>query len=348
MRCRARLYTLLLAVCLAWPAAATPPSGCPPQADVPWQRLVPGVWVWPPVAPAEVSVRNGGHVAPTTALVAGAEAWVIDPGPSLQHGLRVRQSLACRFGATVRGIINTHAHAENVLANAAFADLQATGALTIAANAPTRAAMHQRCPACLAGLTARAGADAMAGTFIVEPDTTLHDGQTLRLGPWLLTVLPTETAHTEGDLLLWNAEHQLLWAGGLVYDGRIPELAQGRLEHWLAALERVQALGARHIVSAAVAQAQPEGTAPAALLATRDYLHALRQAILQAMDAGQQAQDAQGVPLPAFSHWVGYAERHGFNVQRAWRELEPVWMDQALPLPAPPADPADSGQHVGR
>ena len=52
---------------------------------------------------------------------------------------------------------------------------------------------------------------------------------------------------------------------------------------------------------------------------------------LQAMDAGGQPQEIDRVALPAFRDWAGYDTRHGFNVLRAWRELEPVWMDQAKP-----------------
>lgn len=351
MACGLQVWRWCCGLCLRWmwlglavgaaPWAHANPHGCEAAPAVPWQALAPGVWVWPPEAPGEVSPLNGGHVAPTTALVSGAEALVIDPGPSQRHGARVRQSLACRFQAEVRWVINTHAHAENVLANAAFADLAAAGRLTIAASEPTRAAMHQRCPACLAGLTERAGPEAMAGTRIVEPTHTLVPGQTLTLGPLTLVVLPLEQGHTEGDLLLWNAQHRILWAGGLVYDGRIPELAQGRLDAWLAALDRLQAQGARHVVSAAVSSAKGPQAAPAALGATRAYLQALRDGVLQAMDEGHQPQESGMVELPAFRGWTGYAERHGFNVQRAWRELEPVWMDQGIPG-------AGSPQHVGR
>ena len=352
---RLRVWPGCCGLCLRWlwvglavgaaPWAHASPPGCEAAPAVPWQALAPGVWVWQPEAPGEVSPLNGGHVVPTTALVAGGQALVIDPGPSQRHGARVRQSLACRFQAEVRWVVNTHAHAENVLANAAFADLAAAGRLTIAASEPTRVAMQQRCPACLAGLTARAGAEAMAGTRIVEPTHTLHPGQTVSVGSMTLAVLPWEQGHTEGDLVLWNAQHRIVWAGGLVYDGRIPELAQGRLDAWLAALDRLQALGAQHLVSAVVSSADWPGQAPAALGATRAYLQALRDGVLQAMDAGRQPQEAGIVDLPAFRDWIGYAERHGFNVQRAWRELEPVWMEQGAPLLTAPAR---STEHVGR
>lgn len=297
--------------------------------DVPWQPVAPGVWAWSPAVDAEISPANAGHVVPTTVVVHGHQALLIDPGPSLAHGQRVRRSLACRFAARVRWIVNTHAHAENVLANSAFADRLAQGRLEILANAATREGMTRRCPDCLASLTDKAGAAAMAGTRIVLPTRTLHEGDVLRLGPHRLQVMHTEQGHTAGDLVLWDPRQRLLWAGGLVYGQRVPELAQGSVEGWRSALDRMARLRPMVVLGSTVSLAANASELPAALTDTRAYLDALRSGVLQAMDRGLQASDAATVDLPAFRSWAGYRERHGFNAQRAWRELEPGWMDSS-------------------
>lgn len=304
--------------------------------DVPWQPVAPGVWAWLPASEAEVDPSNGGHVLPTTVLVHGRQALLIDPGPSHAHGQRVRRSLACRFCAQVRQIVNTHAHAENVLANSAWADHVSPGRVRIMASAATRQGMAQRCPDCLANLTHKAGPQAMEGTRIVLPTRTLTEGAVLRLGPHRLRVMRVEQGHTEGDLVLWDASRRLLWVGGLVYGQRLPELAQGRVEGWLAALDRLAALEPRVVVGAAISVASPTGGLPPALATTRAYLADLRQAVLQSMDAGRSPHESSELALPAYAGWAGYAERQGFNVQRAWRELEPVWMERTDP-PAPAA-----------
>jgi glyoxylase-like metal-dependent hydrolase (beta-lactamase superfamily II) len=268
-------------------------------------------------------------VAPVSLVVDGGEAAVIDPGPSQMVGERVRESVACRFHARVRWVVNTHAHAENVLGNSAWGGLDVVGQPRIASGAATQEAMRQRCPACLANLTARVGQTAMAGTRIVLPNHLLSAGDVLPVGRLRLVVQPFERGHTEGDLVLWNPERRVVWSGGLVYSQRIPELSQGGLDAWLLALDHLEALAPAHLVSATVSSAARAREPPAALLETRAYLQALRQGVLQAMDEGHQPQEAGLVPLPAFSSWAGYGQRHPFNVQRAWRELEPVWMDQA-------------------
>lgn len=334
---RRALVALLLAQAVfvhAAPVHAAP--DCDTLEPVPWRAVAPGAWVWLPPDGGDVSPANAGHVMPTSVLVSGRQALVIDPGPSHRHGERVRRSLACRFGAAVRWIVNTHAHSENVLANSAFAADVAVGRTQILATAPTREGMALRCPDCLASLTQRVGDDAMAGTQIVLPTRTLSEGEVLRLGRWRLRVMRVEHAHTEGDLVLWDAGQRVLWAGGLVYQDRVPELAQGHLDGWIAALDRLQALAPRQVI-ATVWSVAPASGPPPALQATRAYLAALRETTLQAMDAGGQPQEIHRVALPAFHGWAGYEARHGFNVLRAWRELEPVWMDRQ-----------PSAQEVGR
>jgi len=327
---------LLLCACSAWPRAHSAAMDCGGVSPIPWQLVAPSVWVWLPGREAEVDARNAGHVVPTSVLVDGGEAVVIDPGPSHRHAQRVALSVQCHFGARVRWIVNTHAHAENVLGNSAFADAQAQGYLRIAASGPTLDAMRLRCPECLDSLTQRAGAQAMVGTRVVWPDTRLQAGDTLRVGMRELRVLEVVAAHTEGDLLLWDAQTGVLWAGGLVYGQRLPELAQGRLDHWLSALDRLAALRPRVVVGSTVSVAEGAVEVPPALKTTRAYLTDLRRAVLTAMDAGRAAHESSQLALPAYAGWAGYTERQGFNAQRAWRELEPVWMDRMDP-PAPPA-----------
>lgn len=317
----ARLKGKIGAMACLWLVVGCAAHGAPCD-DVPWQPVVPSVWVWMPVVPADA-----GHGAPISAVIDGGEALLIDPGPNQRQGERVKQSLRCRFGARVVWIVNTHAHAENVLGNSAFAAEQAQGQVRIGASAAARDAMRQRCPSCLVSLTAQVGEAAMQGTAVVLPDQTLAPGQRLHVGRRTLRVQAVEQGHTEGDLLLWDEEHRVLWAGGLVDEGRVPQLAQGGVDAWLAALRRLQALPVRDVIGATWSRAGIEGRAPPALALTRDYLDALRSGVWRAMNEGRLPQEADAVPLPAFAHGAGDAERHGFNVLRAWRELEAAWMD---------------------
>ncbi len=326
----------------AFLASPSPPSSlssrCDAETEVPWVAVADGLWVWPPSEAAEVSAENGGHVVATSVLVSQGMALVVDPGPSLRHGLRVRRSVECRFGASVRWVVNTHAHSENVLANVAFADLIEDGRVQVLASGPTRAGMEQRCNACLASLKRRVGEESMSGTRIVLPTQTLTKGERLLVGDQWLEVVDIALGHTEGDLVLWWPAQRVAWVGGLVYENRIPELAQGQVVPWIQALDRIIALKPAIVVGVSLDRSQNDVSGPTSVLVTRAYLLDLYQQIWHAMDEGMQANEAQQrLHLPRYKTWVGYGERQGFNVLRAWRELEPRWMDS--PPDTGPPDP---------
>ena len=78
----------------------------------------------------------------------------------------------------------------------------------------------------------------------------------------------------------------------------------------------------------------PEQLITPAAIRTRSYLLALRQRVWDVMDSGGFAHDISALALPEFRHWVGYDLRHGFNAQRAWRELEPEWMGRMSAHPS--------------
>ena len=68
-----------------------------------------------------VTPDGRSHAATTVVLGQNADVTVIDPGPTYGVGQALQKDLKCRHPASsVTRLINTHAHAEQVLANAAW------------------------------------------------------------------------------------------------------------------------------------------------------------------------------------------------------------------------------------
>jgi glyoxylase-like metal-dependent hydrolase (beta-lactamase superfamily II) len=314
--CARRLW-LWICVCAGWVLATSAQAqslAVSPPCPAVLQPAAAGVWVWEGHR-ADVSPDNRGHVATSVVLVGERAIAVVDPGPSLAHGTTLREAIRCQFGREVDRVINTHAHAENVMGNTAFAEL----ALPILATATTQASMQQRCPGCLQSITRTAGDAALAGTQIELPNTLVAHAQVLDLGDQRWQLLEHRTAHTESDLVLWNATSATLITGGLVYRDRVPELAQGSLIGWVQALDLLERMRPENVVGMSTGSIED-------LRHTRGYLCALAHTVWQAMEEGRSAHAAVDLHLPAYAHWAGYTARHSFNAQRAWRELEPLWM----------------------
>ncbi len=387
------LLSLAWAV-LLWPASSWALT-CRDTPALAWQSVVPGVTVvhghWPSVTPA-----GRAHVATTVVLGQGHHITVVDPGPTERVGRALQQDLACRQlshkGAPIAaprvvGLINTHAHAEQVLANGAFG-------LAAAATSGTRNAMRKRCPDCLAALRQDLGAAALRGTRIVVPTQVLQDGQSLQAGGRAWRVREMRHAHSESDLVLWSEDGGIVLAGGLVDGPQLPVLAQGSVQGWLQALAEVRAWQPQWLVGQQLVRGP--GQVQAALQRQQQYLCGLVQYAWQGLDRGwSEAEAVQGLTPP--QSWVADAtptwertpgaelapellpektpekpsdlskapltqrsraasqeawqtqqrQQHVFNQLRAWREVELSWMDQTT-RPTPWPGLCASAPDVGR
>lgn len=317
------VLTLLTGVWVVSAQAASPMCSLPQN---PLETVLPGIQVahgdWPAKA-------EHGRVATTVVLGQGQQVTVIDPGPTRQVGKILQTALQCQH-ARVTGLINTHAHAEQVLANSAFA-------VPVAATHGTAQAMTKRCPACKAAMAAELGSRALQGTRIVLPQQFLQDGQILNLGGrrWLVMDMPH--AHTESDLVLWSPSEKIAIVGGLV-DGRWPVLAQGSVLGWLQALSQLQALSPDWLVGQHVVRGP--GQVQTVLMRQQHYLCGLVEHAWRSMDLGlSEAEGLQalappaGWPVTTEQQAPEWQRQHVFNQLRAWREIEPLWMARK-PRPA--------------
>lgn len=326
---RHRLAGLALSLALSSHARAEDAGAdCAAQASRHWQQVVAGVWVWPGAA-EEIDPGNRGHVASQVLISHGRSATLIDPGPGLAHGMEVIRSARCELGLGIVRVIDSHAHAENVLGNAAFGRRDGPAA-AIEATPTTGSAMALRCEQCRTAIAKAADEPGLATTPILLPSPVIRHGQRWDSdsGDWL--TMEFRSAHSESDLAWWNERERILVAPGLLYQDRLPELAQGSLQGWISALRELDLLGPDRLV----------GNRPmsrAGLAATARYLCDLERTVMRALESGLSAAEATRIELPAQSRLAGHAERHGFNLQRAWRELEPLWI-QGLPPACPAPD----------
>lgn len=334
----------------AWLPVHSAALPCAPEPEVQIQRVLPGVSVvhgrWP-----SVTSQGHAHSVTTVVLGQGADVTLVDPGPTERVGQALQRTLACHEPGFARptGLINTHAHAEQVLANAAWADTLpgevASPPVPVAATQGTQDAMRQRCPDCLAAMHRDLGDEALRGTRIVLPSQVLQAGQWVSAGGRLWQVHEMRHAHTESDLVLWSAEEAIVLVGGLVDGEGLPVLAQGSVQGWLHALARMRGWQPKWLVGQQVVRGP--GQVQAVLQRQQQYLCGLVQAAWQGLEQGwSEAEMAQKLTVPlAWSEAssptarasTALHQQHLFNQLRAWREVELTWLDQSIqasPWPA--------------
>jgi len=116
---------------------------------------------------------------------------------------------------------------------------------------------------------------------IVAPDHYV-DGETVfRLGGLTFRLLPAGPAHTTEDLMMLVEEEGVLFAGDLIFAGRVPFVGDADPSAWLAALEKLSAHRPRVVITG---HGRASTDALADLALTRDYLLFLRAEMGKAVD----------------------------------------------------------------
>ncbi|MBK7061481.1 MAG: MBL fold metallo-hydrolase [Rubrivivax sp.] len=178
----------------------------------------------------------------------------------------------------VRYVVVTHCHADHIYGLQVF---KATGARIVA---------HVGCRDYLASDNARLRLQASRqdlfpwvdeNTRLVTPDLWLGEGGrnddlVLNLGSRQFRLRHVGPAHTVEDLVMYDPATGVLFAGDIVFRGRIPFVGQADSRRWIAALDRMLELRPTLLVTGH----GPLSRQPADdLQLTRDYLNYLRQAM---------------------------------------------------------------------
>jgi len=116
-------------------------------------------------------------------------------------------------------------------------------------------------------------------TAVVPPDLWLDGDTSFRMGGVTFRLLYSEGAHSPEDLMMFVAEDRLLFAGDLIFAGRVPFVGNADSKGWLKAMDKMIALHPAVVVP---------GHGPVShdverdLSLTRDYLSYLRETMGQA------------------------------------------------------------------
>lgn len=117
-------------------------------------------------------------------------------------------------------------------------------------------------------------------TVVVAPDLWLEGDTSFRMGSLTFDVLYSEGAHSPEDLMLYVTEDRLLYAGDLLFAGRVPFVGNADSAGWLKAMDKMIPLQPAVVVPG---HGPPSRDVARDLVLTRDYLRFLRAAMGRAV-----------------------------------------------------------------
>lgn len=126
-------------------------------------------------------------------------------------------------------------------------------------------------------------------TTLGAPDRYIGDKSSFKLGGYTFHIFHVGPAHTPEDLIMLFENESVLFAGDILFAGRIPFVGDAKIEPWLQAIKRVAAFKPKILVSG---HGDHSLNASADLALTRDYLTFLQNAMTQAYDKGLDFDEA--------------------------------------------------------
>ncbi len=312
--CAHRLAAALALGSLLCTAAAAPGAADLAPLDV--AEVAPGVYVhsgrledWLPA--------NGGDVANLGFIVGSRCVAVIDSGGTPLLGQRWRATIERHTRLPICFVIDTHAHPDHVLGNAAFA----SPGTRFVGSAKFNAAMGARAPYFLRALQRDFGIN-VAPESLVYPTIAVDGTHELDLGGRTLVVQAWPTSHTDNDLTVYDPATRTLFASDLLFVQHIP-VVDGQLRGWLATLQKLTRTDAKLVVPGhgPTQVAGPDAWAP-----QQEYLETLLRETRAAIKSGKTlSQAVDSVGTRAASRWQLTERFHRRNVTAAFAELE--WED---------------------
>ncbi len=239
-----------------------------PQPGIVLQAVADGVWFTQGEA-ALGSRENRNFISNAGVIVAPRGVVVVDALGSPALARELLAAVAAQTTKPVTDVIVTHYHADHVYGLQVFAQ---AGARIIAHRAArdylTSDAARLRLASSIAeGLTE-------AGTRLVEATQWVDGSTLLDIAGERVELRAVGPAHTAEDLAVWLPARKILFAGDLVFRGRIPFVGQADSRGWVASLDTLLALPTLAIVPG---HGPLSRSAREDMLLTRDYLAYLRE-----------------------------------------------------------------------
>lgn len=295
-----RLLAVISMLFMQFTYAASP--GYPPVAvKVEAVKLAPHSWYIPGLAGA-ASTRNEGFMSNAGFVVTPTGVVVIDSlgTPSLAQAMLRQIRKVTR--APIRYVIVTHYHADHYYGLQVFKDAGAEiwaheGAQGVIGSDAAGQRFEQRKEVLKPWV-------ADASQRFIEPDRWLAGDVDFMLGGVHFRVRHVGPAHSPEDLAVLVEDDGVLYAGDLIFKGRIPFIGDADSKAWLGVLDRLIAMQAKILVPG---HGGASTTPMDDLALTRDYLTFLRTEMAKAVadltpfeEAYEQTDWSRYQRLPAF------------------------------------------------
>lgn len=263
------------------------------------------------------SALNRNFISNAGVVIAPEGVVVIDALGSVDLARQLIEQIGGLTNKPITHVIVTHYHADHIYGLQAFRDI---GAQIIA---QTQAKLYLNSET--AQLRLEASREELApwvdeSTALQSADIWIEADTTMTLAGWTFDILKVGPAHTPDDLAVYVPHEKVLFAGDLVFRGRIPYVGTADSAGWIRALDRLLTLEADVMVP---------GHGPYSievsedLVFTRDYLQFLRDQLAEpAYDLEDFDETYRAIDWSEYEHVLLFREANRMNAYNVFISIQ--------------------------
>ncbi|HEY1058258.1 MAG TPA: quinoprotein relay system zinc metallohydrolase 1 [Limnobacter sp.] len=260
----------------------------------------------------DFSQNNGCNIINTGFLQTDNGVVVINTGTSRLYGEQ-QHALIDRVtgGKPILQVIALNLHPDYFMGNQAYAANTLTATPTTAQGIAAEGKAYEDNLFRLCG-------DWMKGTQAVVPQPSIQNTGLVNIQGRKLTLLELK-GHTASDLVVFDPDSRLMWAGGLVFHNRIVTTPHAQIQPWIESLQRLKALKP----SVVIPSHGPISSGTEAIDQTLDYLTWLDGRLKTAAQSGAEMNDVMQAGAPErFRQFAAYPAEFYRNVTNLYPAYE--------------------------
>lgn len=311
---RRALDWIVVLLCVLVARAAFAADAAPPSVVL--RQVGPNTW-YAEGAAGLGSRANRGFISNAGVVITREGVVVVDALGSPPVARELVAAIRKITTAPIRRVIVTHYHADHIYG------------LQVLKDAGAEIWAHRAGQEYLGSETARLRLEQSrvdiapavdAGTHLVPADRWLDGDTAFEMGGLKMRVIYAGPAHTPEDLMLYVEQDGVLYAGDLVFRGRVPFVGTADSRSWLRSLERLITLGPKILVPG---HGPASTTAVEDLVLTRDYLTFLRESMRRAAENLDPFDDAyRDTDWSRFSKLPLFNEANRINAYNTYLLME--------------------------
>ena len=248
----------------------------------------------------------------TTIITTEEGVIVIDTRPTPTEARKVLEEVRKLSDLPIVYTINTHYHGDHTFGNQVFKDSK-----TIIAHKNVRETLVKSGQDHLS-LFKTFGLPGMDEVKVTPPNIVYEKGMEIWLGGYHLQLLYHGKGHTDGDTIIYIDELRTVITGDLVFNKKIPYMADAYIDEWIESLKYIELLKNETVIPGHGAI----GGRPT-VIAMKHYLLDLKGLVLQQLNDNKSLEETQKAVEPIlrekYKDWRKLEWLNG-NIERAWLE----------------------------